>query len=177
MPEAPIRVAVTRPDRQALAAAGLAARERLPLTDQANLVADRTQTDPIDLLESQAPTRLPDLVPVRYGRMSVSPFAFYRGAALPMAADLAAGPHSGIVAQLCGDAHLSNFGLFASPERELLFDINDFDETLAGPFEWDLKRLAASIVLAGRSRAFDAHAIRRGVHRAVRSYRTRMAEF
>ena len=96
-------------------------------------------------------------MPVRYGRMSVSPFTFYRGAALPMAADLATGPNSGITVQLCGDAHVSNFGLFASPERDLLFDITDFDETLPGPFEFDLKRLAASLVVAGREIGVSGH--------------------
>lgn len=109
--------------------------------------------------------------------MGVSPFAFYRGAALPMAADLAPAPASGIIVQLCGDAHLSNFGLFASPERDLLFDINDFDGPFDGPFEWDLKRLAASLVAAGRSRGFDVHANRHAVHRAVHSYRERMASY
>ena len=109
--------------------------------------ADRP--DPVDLLEGQAKDRIPELIPVRYGRMGVSPFTFYRGAALPMAADLAPRPTTGIIVQLCGDAHLSNFGLFASPERAEVFDINDFDETLHGPFEWDLKRLAASLVVAG----------------------------
>jgi len=109
--------------------------------------------------------------------MGVSPFTFYRGAALPMAADLAANPSTGIITQLCGDAHLSNFGLFASPERAELFDINDFDETLHGPFEWDLQRLAASLVVAGRSRGFAAHDNRHAVHRAMHSYRARMIEY
>ncbi len=120
---------------------------------------------------------MPELIPVRYGRMGVSPFTFYRGAALPMAADLAPGPATGIVVQLCGDAHLSNFGLFASPERAELFDINDFDETLHGPFEWDLQRLATSLVVAGRSRGFPAHDSRHAVHRAMRSYRERMTAY
>lgn len=109
--------------------------------------------------------------------MSVSPFAFYRGAALPMTADLTSSPTSGLIVQLCGDAHLSNFGLFASPERAELFDINDFDETLHGPFEWDLQRLAASLIVAGRSRGFAAHDSRHAAHRAVRSYRERMAGY
>ena len=135
------------------------------------------RADPIALLEGQATTRLPDLVPVRYGRMSVSPFTFYRGAALPMAADLAAGPSSGITVQLCGDAHVSNFGLFASPERDLLFDINDFDETLPGPFEFDLKRLAASLVVAGRELGVAGHDARHLVRRAIRSYPERMAGY
>ena len=106
--------------------------------------------DPVALLLSQAKTRVPDLVPIRHGRMLVSPFTFYRGAALIMAADLAGTPTPGLRTQLCGDAHLSNFGAYASPERRLVFDINDFDETLPGPFEWDVKRLAASFVVAGR---------------------------
>ena len=106
------------------------------------------------LLEQQGGSRVPELVPIRYGRMLVSPFTFYRGAALIMAADLAATPRSGLHAQLCGDAHLSNFGVFASPERQLMFDINDFDETLPGPWEWDVKRLAASFEVAGRDRGF-----------------------
>lgn len=121
--------------------------------------------------------RLPDLVPLRYGRMAASPFAYFRGAALPMAADLARVPSSGIVVQLCGDAHLSNFGLFASPERRTVFDLNDFDETHPGPFEWDLKRLATSFVVLGRARGLDA--ARRGevVTRLITSYRDRVAEF
>jgi uncharacterized protein (DUF2252 family) len=110
--------------------------------------------DPVDLLERQAQTRVPELVPIRYGRMLVSPFTFYRGAALIMASDLATGPRSGLNAQICGDAHLSNFGLFGSPERALMFDVNDFDETLPGPWEWDVKRLAASVVVAARDQNF-----------------------
>ena len=110
--------------------------------------------DPVALLERQATTRVPELVPIRYGRMLVSPFTFFRGAALIMASDLATTPRSGLTAQVCGDAHLSNFGLFASPERTLMFDVNDFDETLPGPWEWDLKRLAASVVIAARDREF-----------------------
>jgi uncharacterized protein (DUF2252 family) len=133
--------------------------------------------DPVALLEEQATTRLPWLVPIRHGRMAVSPFTYYRGAALPMAADLAATVSSGIVVQLCGDAHLSNFGLFASPERDLVFDVNDFDETLHGPFEWDVKRLAASLVAAGRTRGFDEPGVQHAVHRTVAAYRTRMAEY
>jgi len=108
--------------------------------------------DPIALLEEQASNREPSLVPIRYGRMAVSPFTFYRGAAYILASDLAGSPDSGIRVQLCGDAHLSNFGGFASPDRELVFDLNDFDETLPGPWEWDVKRLAASIEVAGRAR-------------------------
>jgi uncharacterized protein (DUF2252 family) len=131
----------------------------------------------VDLLEEQATSRVPELVPIRYGRMLTSPFAFYRGAAYLMAADLAATPRSGIVVQACGDAHLSNFGVFGSPERELVFDINDFDETLPGPWEWDVKRLAASLAVAGRANGFS-DAERRGVVVAsARDYRTSMREF
>jgi uncharacterized protein (DUF2252 family) len=166
-----------RPTRDALWGAGQAARARLPPDALGSWRPAADRPDPVALLEDQAATRLPELIPVRYGRMGVSPFTFYRGAALPMAADLAAFPTTGIIAQLCGDAHLSNFGLFASPERAELFDINDFDETLHGPFEWDLKRLAASLVVAGRSRAFSAHDNRIAVHRAMRSYRERMAGY
>jgi len=166
-----------RPTRDALWGAGQTARAKLPPAALGSWRPAADRQDPIALLEEQATTRLPELIPVRYGRMGVSPFTFYRGAALPMAADLAAFPTTGVIAQLCGDAHLSNFGLFASPERAELFDINDFDETLHGPFEWDLKRLAASLVVAGRSRAFSAHDNRHAVHRAMRSYRERMAGY
>ena len=119
---------------------------RAPRTAPGRRRADRP--DPIALLRAQDDDRMADLVPIRWGRMSASPFAFYRGSAALMAADLAPLPRTGLTVQLCGDAHLSNFGLYGSPERELLFDVNDFDETLPGPFEWDLKRLAASFVLA-----------------------------
>jgi uncharacterized protein (DUF2252 family) len=132
--------------------------------------------DPVELLEEQAQTRVPELVPIRYGRMLVSPFTFYRGAAYLMASDLAAGPRTGLHTQLCGDAHLSNFGGFAAPDRRMVFSINDFDETLPGPFEWDVKRLVASFAVAGRDRGFDpkqretinitvARAYREGVRR------------
>jgi len=132
--------------------------------------------DPIELLEEQAASRVPELVPIRYGRMLVSPFTFYRGAALIMAADLAATPRSGLTVQVCGDAHLSNFGVFASPERRAMFDINDFDETLPGPWEWDVKRLAASFEVAGRDRGFTP-AQRRGIVMAgVAEYRRWMRQ-
>ena len=129
------------------------------------------------MLLSQAESRLPDLVPIRHGRMLVSPFTYYRGAALPMAADLATTPTSGLRVQLCGDAHLSNFGAFASPERKLVFDLNDFDETLPGPFEWDVKRLAASVVVAGRDNEFSRKDIRKAVLAAVSGYRLAMRGF
>ena len=122
-------------------------------------------------------TRVPELVPVRHSRMLVSPFTFYRGAALPMAADFAAAPSSGLWVQLCGDAHLSNFGAFASPERRLVFDVNDFDETLPGPFEWDLKRLVASMAVAGRSNGFSEKQRRRILLDTSKSYRRAMAAF
>ena len=129
------------------------------------------------LLLGQAKSRVPELVPVRHGRMLVSPFTFYRGAALPMAADLATTPASGLRVQLCGDAHLSNFGAFASPERRLVFDVNDFDETLPGPFEWDVKRLAASLTVAGRDNGFPAKACRKIAVAAGEGYRTAMRGF
>jgi uncharacterized protein (DUF2252 family) len=133
--------------------------------------------DPVDLLEAQDSDRIPDLIPIRYSRMMASPFAFMRGSAIVMACDLASTPRTGIQAQLCGDAHLSNFGAYASPERALLFDVNDFDETLPGPWEWDVKRLAASFVVAGRENGFDAADCREAAQASVASYRQRMAEF
>ena len=133
--------------------------------------------DPVGLLLEQAKSRVPELVPVRHGRMLVSAFTFYRGAALPMAADLATTPASGLRVQLCGDAHLSNFGAFASPERNLVFDVNDFDETLPGPFEWDVKRLAASLAVAARDNGFPAKACRKIALAAAEGYRTAMREF
>jgi hypothetical protein len=129
---------------------GRAARQVVPRGSHAEWEPAPDRPDPVDLLEAQAKDRLPDLVPIRYSRMMASPFAFMRGSAIVMAQDLASTPKSGIQSQLCGDAHLSNFGLYASPERALLFDLNDFDETLPGPWEWDVKRLAASFVVAGR---------------------------
>ncbi len=132
---------------------------------------------PVALLEAQALTRIPELVPIRYGRMLVSPFAFYRGAAVIMASDLASMPHTGLQVQLCGDAHLSNFGGFASPERELILDINDFDETLPGPWEWDVKRLAASVEIAARERGFDVETRQNLVHGTVDEYCQAMHEF
>jgi uncharacterized protein (DUF2252 family) len=128
-------------------------------------------------LAEQAHTRVAELVPIRHGRMAVSPFTYYRGAALPMAADLATAAHSGLIVQLCGDAHLSNFGGFASPERAMVFDVNDFDETLPGPFEWDLKRLAASLVVAARDRGFDAATATTVVASGTRAYREAIRAF
>jgi uncharacterized protein (DUF2252 family) len=158
-------------------AAGVAARKRVSPSALAGWTAAADRPDPVELLLEQARTRIPELVPVRHGRMSASPFAFYRGGALIMAADLARLPLSGITVQVCGDAHLVNFGMFASPERELLFDINDFDETLVGAWEWDLMRLSTSLVVAARSRSFSGRQARHAVLEAVRTYRERMAEY
>ena len=165
---------LTRDDRRAH---GKAARAEVSLQAHALLAPTELRADPVELLERQATTRVPELVPIRYGRMLVSPFTFYRGAALVMAADLAATPNSGLRVQLCGDAHLTNFGVFASPERNLVFDINDFDETLPGPFEWDVKRLAASFEIAGRDNGFKAAQRRQAVLSAVRSYRESIRTF
>ncbi len=137
------------------ASRGKAARAEVPRRDHADWEPAPNRPNPVDLLEEQAATRVPDLVPIRYGRMLVSPFTFYRGAAYLMASDLSGGPRTGLHAQLCGDAHLSNFGAFAAPDRRLVFSVNDFDETLPGPFEWDVKRLVASFAVAGRDRGFD----------------------
>jgi len=134
--------------------AGRVARARAPRSVHAEWAPAADRADPVELLERQAVSRVGQLVPLRYARMLVSPFAFYRGAAAVMAADLASTPRSGFDVQLCGDAHLSNFGAFASPDRELLFDVNDFDETLPGPWEWDVLRLAASFSVAARERGF-----------------------
>ena len=159
------------------AARGKAARSEVPRSAHASWEPPPVRADPIELLEEQAKTRVPELVPIRYGRMLVSPFTFYRGAAYLMAADLAGMPRTGLHAQLCGDAHLSNFGIYAAPDRRLVFDTNDFDETLPGPFEWDLKRLVASFAVAGRDRGFDKGR-RQAINRAVsRSYREAMAAF
>lgn len=158
------------------AAAGKAARAKTPLEAHAEFQPAKKR-DPVGLLLSQAETRVPELVPIRHGRMLVSPFTFYRGAALVMAADLDSTPASGLRTQLCGDAHLSNFGAYGSPERRLVFDINDFDETLPGPFEWDVKRLAASFVVAGRDNGFTRKQSRKATLAAVESYRTAMRDF
>ncbi len=159
------------------AAFGKTVRSLVPREDHAALDLPADRPDPIDLLEVQARTRLPDLVPVRYGRMAASPFAYFRGAALPMASDLAATPATGLPVQACGDAHLSNFGLFGSPERRLVFDINDFDETLPAPWEWDVKRLVASIEIAARESGFPARQRRKIVLAAATRYREAMRDF
>jgi uncharacterized protein (DUF2252 family) len=158
-------------------ARGKAARREVPRASHALFEPLSTRADPVELLERQAKTRVPELVPIRYGRMLVSPFTFYRGAALIMADDLAATPRSGLTVQCCGDAHLSNFGVFASPERALMFDVNDFDETLPGPWEWDVKRLAVSMLIAARNNGFRAKEQDRILLDTVGRYRTAMAEF
>jgi uncharacterized protein (DUF2252 family) len=159
------------------AARGKAARAEVPRSSHAVFEPAAHRADPIELLERQAQTRVPELVPIRYGRMLVSPFTFYRGAALIMASDLAATPRSGLTVQCCGDAHLSNFGVFASPERRLMFDVNDFDETLPGPWEWDVKRLAASMLIAARDNDFPVSDQEQVVLDTVEEYRTAMAGF
>jgi uncharacterized protein (DUF2252 family) len=158
-------------------ARGKAARAEVPRESHAafDLPADRPS--PIELLEEQARTRVPELVPVRYGRMMVSPFTYYRGAALPMASDLAATPVTGLAVQACGDAHLSNFGLFGSAERRLVFDVNDFDETLPGPWEWDVKRLAASLEVAGRANGYTRKQRRDIIMSTVSQYRQAIRQF
>jgi uncharacterized protein (DUF2252 family) len=159
------------------AARGKAERAEVPRRVHGEWAPAPGRPDPVGLLEEQAGTRVPELVPIRYGRMLVSPFTFFRGAAYLMASDLADGPRTGLHAQLCGDAHLSNFGSFAAPDRRLVFSINDFDETLPGPFEWDLKRLVTSFEVAGRDRGFDGRT-RAIINAAVsRSYREAMREF
>jgi uncharacterized protein (DUF2252 family) len=158
-------------------ARGKAARAEIPRSRHAEYESYADRADPVVLLEDQARTRLPELVPIRYGRMLVSPFTFYRGAAKIMAHDLAGTPRSGLNVQCCGDAHLSNFGVFASPERQLVFDINDFDETLPGPWEWDVKRLAASMLIAARDNDFGAKDQDRAVLDTVSEYRTAMRTF
>src|SRR5580765_3810894 len=155
-------------------ARGRAARTQAPRSSHGTWQSVTDRPDPVALLEEQAQSRVPELVPIRYGRMLDSPFAFFRGAALIMAADLAETPRSGINVQLCGDAHLSNFGVFGSPERQLMFDINDFDETLPGPWEWDVKRLAASCEILGRDRDFGASDRRAIVRAGVAEYRNVM---
>ena len=158
-------------------ARGKAARAEVPRSSHAEFEPMPTRADPIELLERQAETRVPELVPIRYGRMLVSPFTFYRGAAMIMAQDLAATPRSGLTVQCCGDAHLSNFGAFASPERRLVFDLNDFDETLPGPWEWDVKRLAASMLIAAIDNGFSRKQQEKMVRETVKRYRTAMRDF
>jgi uncharacterized protein (DUF2252 family) len=156
---------------------GKAARAEVPRESHAVFQPPTDRPDPISLLEEQARSRVPELVSVRWGRMMVSPFTYYRGAALPMASDLAVTPASGLAVQACGDAHLSNFGVFGSAERRLVFDVNDFDETLPGPWEWDLKRLAASLEVAARGNGFSGQQRRKIVMATVGRYRQAMREF
>jgi hypothetical protein len=154
-------------------AAGKSARRDMPLAAHAE--TGTAARDPVALLEEQAATRVPELVPIRYGRMLSNPFTFLRGAARVMAVDLGGGPHSGLYVQLCGDAHLSNFGFYTTPERQQTFDINDFDETHPGPFEWDVKRLAASVATAGLANGFAPKKARTAAMAAVTGYRAEVA--
>jgi uncharacterized protein (DUF2252 family) len=158
-------------------AAGKAAREKTPRSSHGQWEPAKGRKDPVKLLESQAKSRVPELVPIRYGRMLASPFTFFRGAAAIMAMDLAKTPQSGLRVQACGDAHLSNFGVFAAPDRRLVLDVNDFDETLPGPWEWDVKRLAASFEIAGRDREFTPKETRAAVLSTMREYREAMRGF
>jgi uncharacterized protein (DUF2252 family) len=161
-------------DRRAM---GTDSRDRAPLSSHSGWRPAEDRPDPVALLDEQNKTREPDLVPVRHGRMMVSPFTFYRGAARIMAADLKDTPVAGLDAQLCGDAHLSNFGVFASPERRLMFDLNDFDETLPGPFEYDVKRMAASFTIGARNNGFSPADVRAVTAASVQAYREAMADF
>ncbi len=168
---------ISHPSLEERRAKGKSARAETPRSSHSGWKPATDRADPIALLEAQNRTREPDLVPVRFGRMMVSPFTFYRGAAKVMAADLAGTPTAGLTVQLCGDAHLSNFGAFASPERTLVFDVNDFDETLPGPFEYDVKRLAASFVIAARNNGFGKDDVLTAATRSVAAYREAMAAF
>jgi len=152
-------------------------RGHVPLVSHAHWEPPPDRPDPVAILQEQARTRVPELVPIRYGRMIASPFAYFRGAAAPMAWDLAHTPTTGIRVQACGDAHLLNFGMFAAPDRHLVFDVNDFDETLPAPFEWDLKRLAASFAVAAREQGFSDRDAHTAARLAVRSYRTEMFRY
>ncbi|MEU3992900.1 DUF2252 domain-containing protein [Streptomyces platensis] len=167
----------TGPTAQERAEQGRALRSEVPRSRHADFRPTADRADPVDIIERQSAVRVPELVPIRYGRMLESPFRFYRGAAAIMAADLATTPSTGLRTQLCGDAHLLNFRLLASPERHLMFDINDFDETLPGPWEWDVKRLAASFAIAGRGNGFSEQVRADIVRAACASYRERMRQF
>ena len=173
--EATVPAAATdHPTPTERATRGREARATAPRSSHAAWQPAPDRPDPIDILQQQARDRVPELVPIRYGRMVASPFAFFRGAAAVMASDLAPTPTSGIQVQLCGDAHLNNFGGFAAPDRRMVFDVNDFDETLPGPWEWDLKRLVASVAVAGRDRSFTTKVRRRMATTTVSTYRTTM---
>ena len=166
-----------RASRDERFAAGKRLRDRVPREDHGTWKPPRNRPSPVDLVIASSKGRIAELIPIRYGRMSVSAFTFYRGTALNMASDLAATPNTGVLTHLCGDCHLMNFGAFATPERRMIFDINDFDETLHGPWEWDLKRLAASFVLAARSNGFAAADQRNAAMACVRSYRERIRAY
>jgi hypothetical protein len=168
---------VASPTRERRVARGKAARAEVPRESHADFTPAPDRIDAVTLLEGQALTRVPELLPIRYGRMAASSFAFFRGAALPMAGDLAHTPRSGLSVQACGDAHLANFGVFASPERHVVFDINDFDETLPGPWEWDVKRLATSLEIAARTNGYPGKDRRAIVTAAVTAYRRAMRSF
>ena len=165
---------VEHPSLTERAARGKAERKLVSLSAHREWQPSSDRPDPVALLEEQATTRVPELVPIRYGRMLVSPFTFYRGAAYLMASDLSNAPRTSLSVQLCGDAHLSNFGVFAAPDRRMVFSVNDFDETLPGPFEWDVKRLVASFAVAGRDRGFDAKQRKLINLTTARSYREAM---
>lgn len=182
MGSAPIHVdasnsVVPRATQAELRAKGKKLREKCPRSSHAAWKAPPDRRDPVDLTEEANVGRLPELVPIRHGRMMLSPFTFYRGTALNMATDLATTSATGIRVQVCGDAHLGNFRLFATPERRVIFDIHDLDETLPAPWEWDVKRLAASFVVASRNNNLSEQIAREAVLNCVRSYRQRMAEF
>ena len=171
----PVAVVVHRSEADSRAI-GKEARATVPRGSHGTFEPSPDRPDPVTLLEDQATTRVQELVPIRYGRMLVSPFTFFRGAALIMASDLSTTPTSGLTAQICGDAHLSNFGVFGSPERQLVFDCNDFDETLPGPWEWDIKRLAASVVVAGRDKGHSKAVRTAAIVQLGQSYRESMRE-
>ena len=158
-------------------AEGSGQRRTVPRSSHAQWIPPADRPDPVALLEEQAKTRVPDLIPIRYGRMAASPFGYFRGAAAPMAWDLAHCPTTDIRVQACGDAHLLNFGMYAAPDRRLVFDVNDFDETLPAPFDWDVKRLAASIAVAAREHGFSDRDARAAARGTVRSYRTKMSGY
>src|SRR3954471_11131164 len=173
-PRAPKQGPVPHSSLEERARIGKTARAKVPRSTLAEFEPSSARPDPVALLEEQAGSRVPELVPIRYGRMLLSPFAFFRGAALGMAADLAATPTSGLTVQACGDAPLSNFGVFGAPDRTLVFDVNDFDETLPGPWEWDVKRLAASLAVAGRENGLSTKRRSAVLLAAGAGYRTEM---
>src|SRR5262249_28669355 len=169
----PIRTLAPRPSRSELIARGEALRKKCPRSSHADWKAPSDRPDPVQLVEEGDKGRIPQLIPIRHGRMMQSPFTYYRGAALAMAVDLATLPTTGVRVQACGDAHLGNFRCFATPERRVIFDIHDLDETLPAPWEWDLKRLATSFVIASRNNGLSEKRAREAVLTCVRSYRER----